>query len=607
MPTLFNYTFQPNQAFVATDITLTLIIQNPISGNSVQFAGGPKGDEIDIYFPVGSGATDLVSALTFNATSQTQKFTCAKAASGDYFIVRAPAGATLTPGSQIVILFQPVTINGVQGEAAVKIKEYIGSAENDDSQVITKLPQELNIIAWLDPWTVGLNQKATLLWQSMGGTTVEIHGYTDDPPVRVFKVSGDPPHPGNTDVAVGSTEIQHTYTAQVLTDDGKHKEVSVTLTQHQPMITSFTADRSGTISVIDTVNLSWSLLYASSSSLKTPPQLLTNPLSPKSVVPGQDLAQAYKGNYGAMPDTASYVLTAYGFQGKPNLTLSFQLAPVQLSFFKFSVNKGGVLSGIVYRTNPQNWVPVQLTVVSPTLNTLTIFQPGQNSDIYYLGSGDTVNPQVQYFNATDDGNGQFQFSWVTANLKQLVLNPGSIQIASADIQNGSQTLSLTAAQYTLTGIGNNGNTIVSVLDVPYTPPAAVGFRKIHFSWEIGTRQLESILNFYTPSQANIRDVELVLQALTFADIWQLSPFRKVQGTIRIEVKGAVSGGGRHWQIHVNGIKTHALISEVIVDGTLAVAEEEDLKDEILNCFRQQALFGSMEAKCKIQLYGYPSR
>lgn len=607
MPTLFSYTFQPNQAFVATDIALTLTIQNPITGNSVQFAGGPRGDEIDIYFPVGSSATDLVSALTFNATSQTQKFTCAKAASGDYFIVRAPAGATLTPGSQIVILFQPVTVNGVTGEAAVKIKEYIGSAKNDDSKVITKLPQELNIIAWLDPWTIGLNQKATLLWQSMGGTTVEIHGFTDGPPVRIFKVSGDPPHPGNTDVGVGATEIQHTYIVRVLTDDGNHRETSVTLTQHQPMITSFTADRSGTISVIDTVNLCWSLLYAASSSLKTPPQLLTNPLSPKAVVPGQDIVQAYKGNYGAMPDTASYVLTAYGFQGNPSLTLSFQLAPVQLSFFKFSVNKGGVLSGIVYRTNPQNWAPVQMNVVSPTLNTLTIFQPGQDSNIYYLGSGDTVNPQVQYFNAADDGNGQFLFSWVTANLKALVLNPGGIQIASGDIQTGSQTLSLTAAQYTLTGTGNNGNTIVSVLDVPYTPPSAVRFRTWHSGWEIGIRQLESILNFYSPSPANIQDVALALQQLNFGDIWQLPPWRKVQGTIRIEVKGAVSGGGRHWQIHVNGIKTHALISEVIVDGTLAVAEEDGIKAEILNYFRQQALYGSMEAKCKIQLFGFPSR
>ncbi len=610
MPTKLSYTFQPAQAFVATSTNLTFTITNPLGGNTILFSGGPKGDEIDVYFPVGNSNTDLVTALQFTATSNTPGFTCAKSAAGDYFIVRAPAGASLTPGSQVVIVFNSVTINPIAGQTSVTIKEYIGATENDTAVVITKLPQELGIIAWLQPWTVGQNQMATLYWQSMGGTFVQISGFPDGTGTKTFPVQGNPPYPGNTDVGVLTTESQRTYTVAVYTSDNQHKEVPVTLTQHSPLITSYTSDRSGTISVADTVQLEWSLLFAASNTLQTPAITLRNPISPTSVVPGNDMVKAYQGNYASMPNTASYVLTAYGYQNNPSQGLSFQLAPVQLAYFKFSTQESGGLSGIIFKTIPAGWIPTQLEIVSPTLNVLTIFQPGQTSNVYYLGSGDTIHPQIQYFNAADDGSGQYKFSWVTANLKALVLNPGSYQIGAANIQQGSQTLSLTAGQYILTGTGTNGDTIQSVLDVPYTPPGSNlrrgnGIHGKNNDWEAAVRQLDRIPYFFEPNSINIKDIEQAVSDMDFDNIWKLPHWRMVRGTIRIEVKGAISGGGRHWQIHVNGIKSDALVSDVLVEGRLKKAGSQQLKDAIVNCFRKDALLGSMNSRHSMELYAKP--
>jgi hypothetical protein len=606
MATLFDYDIQPSQAFVATNTVLTLTITNPLGGNTVRFAGGPKGDEIDVYFPVGKDKTDLTLAIQFTATCNTPGFTCGKATAGNYFVVRAPAGASLTPGGQVVILFNPVTINSIAGQATITIKEIIGSSENDKDVSVTKLPQELGIIAWLQPWTIGANQYSTLLWQSMGGTSVQISGYAGGTGTKTFPVSGNPPYPGNTQVTVQPSEAQRTYTVAVYTSDNQHKEVPVTLTQHAPLITSYTADKSGILSVTDPVTLNWSLMFAGSSTLQTPALNKNNPNPPLVVVPGQDIAKAFQGNYPAMPDTASYLLTAYGYQVNPSETLSFKLAAVQLAYFKFSSNDNGSLSGLVYKTDPAQWPPVQLEVVSPTLNILTIFQPGQFSSVYYLGSGDTVHPQIQYFEATDNGKGEYIFNWVTANLKSLVLNPGNHQIDSSSIQSGSLTLAPTAGKYILTGTGTNGDTIVSMLDVAYPAKNSAGSSKKNrpkkTDFEINVRSTEAIHGYFKPDKINVDDLMKGVELLGYQDIWRTPPWRKVCGSVRVEVKGATSGGGRHWQVHVNGIKSEAIISEVLIQGSLAKISDSRLQQLVIECFRSEAMVGSMQTGCRMEVY-----
>jgi hypothetical protein len=576
---LFNYSFQPPQVFIATSFDLKLTVENPATGSKAHFSGGPKGDEIDITFPVGSGQTDLVNSLSFTASSLTPGFTCSKAAGGNYFAIKAPAGGDLLPGNKIEIVFSAVVINGQTGSASVNIQEFVGGTSGSTLVGVTKLPQSLGLIAWLEPLVVGLQQQSTLFWQSMGATKVQVSGFNDPPATRTFIVKGSqPPYSDNCQVSVPSTESQRTYILEAFTGDGKHTpQQPVTLTQSAPLITSFTPVITGAIGVSDKISLRWSTLFAASTTLKPPGAIMFNPLSPLQVTPGQDIANAYQGNYQSMPDTASYILSAIGYQNNPIQTLSFKLAPVGLSFFKF-MNKAtnGTLSGVKWETDPEDWDPIEVSL-SNVLNTLTIYQPGGTSDVYYLGSGDTVHPQVQYFNAQDNGSGQYIFSWVTANLKSLVLSPGNYQIDASQIQNGSMTLSLTAAQYVLTGTGNNGETIVSKLSVPFTVIQhhrhfeSFGEVLVDPNCTITVTPGAGIPNYYAPSPANRNDATTAIALLTFGDIWRLPPWRIVQGSVRLDVQGAIAGHGRNWQVQVNGIQGHSTISGITVQGNLATA------------------------------------
>ncbi len=585
--TLLTYTFQPPQVFVATTINLKLVIENPAGGNPVIFTGGPQGDEIDITFPVGSGDTDLVNALTFTATSLTSGFTCALASGGSYFAVKSPIGATLQPGGHIEINFVNVVINGATDSpppiAEVLIQEYIGSDSGSTSVGITKLPATLGIVAWLDPLIIGLSQQSTLYWQSMGGIGVEISGFPGGTGSQKFPVSGQPPYSGNCKVSIGSNSVpQRTYTAKVYTGDNKHTETTVTLTQQPPLILSYTADKGPAISVADTVTLSWSSLYGSSTGITTPVAVINNPISPVQVTPGNDLVNAYQGNFQNMPATVNYPLTVNGYLRPATAPQPFTLSPVGISYFKFgNMDNQGVLSGVMYRTNPANWGAAELQL-SNNLNTLTIYQPGGATTVFYLGSGDTTHPQVQYFNAESKGSNQYQLSWVTANLTNLVLNPGNITITGTNIPKGSQLVTLTSSQvYTLTGTAANGQSIVSLLQVGTSSgsarlveaiaPAPMNDPNCTLTITAGG----PIPNRYpNPSARNLQDATDAIAQLTFADLWRLPPFRINQGTVRLDVQGAVAGGGRNWQVQINGIAGASSIAAAVIAGNVANASTQ---------------------------------
>jgi hypothetical protein len=78
-------------------------------------------------------------------------------------------------------------------------------------------------------------------------------------------------------------------------------------------------------------------------------------------------------------------------------------------------------------------------------------------------------------------------------------------------------------------------------------------------------------NYRQPSQANIADATDAISQLVFADIWRLPPFRITVRSVRLDVQGAVAGGGRNWQVQINNINAPSTFAGAIIQGNLATA------------------------------------
>ncbi|MCL7986631.1 hypothetical protein M8998_01630 [Sphingobacterium sp. lm-10] len=469
--TILEYSFLPNEVFISTSVDIRMIIKNPQNGSLIKFKGGRDGDSIQVYFPLGKGATDLVENLDFK-TRVPAGTTCEKSSFGDYYTLNFTNNTTkLQPGEQLEIIFLQVPVNSQYKDATpavIKIEEGIGEYDGDAFINIAKKPNDtFEVIAWVSPSTIGLNQFATLYWQSVGGTKVVIGPFKDGD--KTFKVDGPPPSPGNFKINIPSTtESQRTYTLTLYTSDQQHTAVPVTLTQNPPLITAFTSDKSGLISVDDAMVLDWFYLWGGSSAINSNSGLqLNNPRPEITVNPGKDLAQFYKGNYENMPSSIYYELYVNGFQTPAKRRVEIGLLPVKLLYFKYtSQDASGGLSGIDYQFDTPEWKGFKLDIEGNNLATLTLYQPGSTKEVYYLGADDTIHPQIQFFTYKSKGSGVYELSWITANLDELTLDPSGDDIPVAQIESGTKDVSLTAsATFTLKGTAKNGSIITSQLHV----------------------------------------------------------------------------------------------------------------------------------------------
>lgn len=466
---ILKYSFQPDEVFISTSIDLKLVITNPANGNLINFRGGRNGDSIDIVFPIGNTETDLVETINFNTKVPTG-ITCAKSAFGNYFTIRFTNNSTkLQPGEQLTITFLAVPINSnckPSTPAVVKITENLEN-EGIATVNIDKRPNNtLDIIAWVNPSIIALGMSSKLYWQSTGGTKVFIKPFNNDKGYREFPV-GPPPSPGNCNVNIPSTtESQRTYTLTVYTSDQQHAQVPVTLTQNPPLITALTSDKSGSITVDDSMTLDWFFLWGTSSTIvSNSGLLLNNPLRGITVNPGHEVMDSYRNNYQNMPSTVYYELGVNGFKNMASKRVSINLLPVQMLYFKYTKRDGNVLSGIARNFDFPSWNAQRLDIKSDTLAVLTLYQPGGLTEVYYLGDGDTTHPQVQYFDYKSKGNGVYELSWVTANLVKLELNPGTT-IPTEKIKSGTQDVTLSAsATYILKGTAADGSVITSQLNI----------------------------------------------------------------------------------------------------------------------------------------------
>jgi hypothetical protein len=213
--------------------------------------------------------------------------------------------------------------------------------------------------------------------------------------------------------------------------------------------------------------LDWFFLWGTSSSLNSNSGLeLNNPKAGLTVSPGKEVMQYYKNNYANMPAKVYYELGVNGFKKAATKRVEIQLMPVNLVYFKYALKDSkGVLSGLVFKFDPEGWIAYKVDIIDPTLTTLTLYQPGGKTEIYYLGSGDTTHPQIQYFNYTSKGDGVYELSWVTANLVKLELIPGG-DIPADQINSGTKNVNLTTTtSFTLKGTAKDGSVITSILNV----------------------------------------------------------------------------------------------------------------------------------------------
>ena len=219
---------------------------------------------------------------------------------------------------------------------------------------------------------------------------------------------------------------------------------------------------------MESIRVAWTTVYATGAYLSDPTgqqPWYTNPSSSEYLerTPGLDLYHATP-DKSQIPDIASYVLTLTGYdplQKGQNISKTFSLdvQKVQLAYFKYANNNEGKLSGIIFKTIPNNWPGKSYVTGQGKAAVATIQQPGSTTDTYYLGSEDKTHPQIQYFAATASDD-QWTLDWVTANLIALTLD-GETQTS---IEKGSQVVS-EPGTYTLLGTASNGETVQSVLVV----------------------------------------------------------------------------------------------------------------------------------------------
>jgi hypothetical protein len=483
---LLTYAINPSQLFVGTTNALTLEVRND---TTAAIAFRPATDRVVVTFPAGAGADALSTVVDYTPTPLTDGFTAVRVEGTNGYSVRASGfvARSLAPGQSIRVRFDGVKVNGVPSDdVRVGVEERVKDQVAPASVKLAKLPQKLKVVAWLEQPVVGLGGRTRLNWLSFGGTRVVVFPFVDGrvdpgcpagdrkPGYRCFPVTGEPPSPGSVEVVPGDpARAQWRYTVRLLTGTGEQDEVEVTLTQHAPAITGFGRapgmdPPTDPIGAMDEVPLQWTTFYGQRAWLQTPTesagqQVHLNPAAPRPVKPGFEAYRA-AADVRQIPASADYVLRVSGFAQPAESRLTFRLNPVRALYYRFAKLEGTTLSDPVWQVDPRGWPAVEEVRSTPPY-TLTVYGPGGTKQVLYLGPGDTVHPQVQYFAATA-APAKKTLRWVTANLTALRLDPGAYVVPAADVAAGTYEVTPTqTTDYVLTATAANGETVTSTLRV----------------------------------------------------------------------------------------------------------------------------------------------
>lgn len=77
--------------------------------------------------------------------------------------------------------------------------------------------------------------------------------------------------------------------------------------------------------------------------------------------------------------------------------------------------------------------------------------------------------------------------------------------------------------------------------------------------------------FGAPNAQQFNDATDAIAQLTFGDLYRNPPFSIPSGLVRLDVQGAIAGGGRNWQVQINGVQGHSTISTMLIDGAVGNA------------------------------------
>ena len=83
--------------------------------------------------------------------------------------------------------------------------------------------------------------------------------------------------------------------------------------------------------------------------------------------------------------------------------------------------------------------------------------------------------------------------------------------------------------------------------------------------------------FGAPNAGQRNDATNAIAQLAFADLYRNPPFR-INGPanlVRLDVQGVIAGGGRNWQIQINGIGGATTISHMLINGAVGGASTPD--------------------------------
>ena len=112
---------------------------------------------------------------------------------------------------------------------------------------------------------------------------------------------------------------------------------------------------------------------------------------------------------------------------------------------------------------------------------------------------------------------------------------------------------------------------LALLTLPTAP-----VRAVDPNCTVNVAQGGAINNYFgAPNAQQQRDATNAIAQLDFNDIWRNPPFRINFGTVRLDVQGAINGGGRNWQVQINGVNGNSTISHATIQGPLAGASTAD--------------------------------
>jgi hypothetical protein len=113
-----------------------------------------------------------------------------------------------------------------------------------------------------------------------------------------------------------------------------------------------------------------------------------------------------------------------------------------------------------------------------------------------------------------------------------------------------------------------------VVDAEQAPPQAA----VDPNCQVTVVAGGAIPNYFgAPNAAQRNDATNAIAQLQFADLYRNPPFRinGPAGLVRLDVQGGIAGGGRNWQVQINGIGGHTTISAMLINGAVGNASTPD--------------------------------